>query len=337
MKKPIVFLILIAVLCAVFSGCNQEISAPSEATAEPTAAVDQPTTAPTSAPETQILSTAPDTEAPSDDPALVIAEIDPNTTYEYEVREIWVDNNGQKIYGEAYIPITEGRVPLVIHSHGMGTNHEAGASYGKKYAPRGIALYTFDFRGGSNSNNENRSDGSTTEMSVLTEADDVTAILSAAKTWDFVDPNRIFLEGGSQGGLVTAIAGVQHQSEIAGLILHYPAFGMHDIMNDGRSIEDIPETMNLGGLLVGRVFIQDLWSYDVRDDLPSFYKPVLIIQGSDDNLVRPSVTYAAFELYPNAEYRVIEGAGHGFSGAEHDEATEYGLDFIYRMIGVRQG
>lgn len=325
MKKLVTYFSVI-LLCAVLSACAQETSGSYEDVGAPTqAASDKSTDAAASVPETATTAAQ----------ELMTAEVDPNATYDYEVREIWIDNNGQKIYGEAYIPVTDGRVPLVIHSHGMGTNHEAGASYGKKYASRGIALYAFDFRGGSNSNNENLSDGSTTEMSVLTEADDVSAILAAAKTWDFVDPNRIFLEGGSQGGLVTAIAGVQHQDEVAGLILHYPAFGMHDIMNDGRSIEDVPETMNLGGLLVGRIFIQDLWSYDVRDDIPYFDKPVIIIQGGDDNLVRPEITYAAYELYPNAEYHVIEGAGHGFSGAEHDEATEYGLDFIYRVIGVR--
>ena len=47
------------------------------------------------------------------------ANVDPNATYDYEVREIWCENNGQKIYGEAYVPITDGKSPLVIHSHGL--------------------------------------------------------------------------------------------------------------------------------------------------------------------------------------------------------------------------
>lgn len=257
--------------------------------------------------------------------------------YEYEVREIWVDNNGQKIYGEAYIPKTDEKVPLVIHSHGFGTNRNAGGSYGEKYAPRGIALYAFDFRGGTDLNKRtNYSDGKTTEMSVMTEASDVSAVLEAAKTWDFVDTDHIFLQGGSQGGLVTAIAGMQHEDEIAGLILHYPAFGMHDIMNDGRSIEDIPEEFRFDddGMLLGRIFIEDLWSYDVRDDIPDFDKPVLIIQGSEDDIVSPETAKEASELYPDCEYQLIEGAEHGFDGKYHDMATEYGLDFIYRMIGV---
>ena len=53
-------------------------------------------------------------------------------------------------------------------------------------------------------------------MSVLTEASDLEAVLKSAKTWDFVDPGRIVLLGGSMGGLVTTVAGSRHQYEIAG-------------------------------------------------------------------------------------------------------------------------
>lgn len=342
MKKLITIICIVLMLTVIITGCSQDDTATKDSAAPTQTATTAPTVAATKAPETQAPTTmptsAPQTEAPTEEPTKKViapANVDPNATYEYEVREIWCENNGKRIYGEAYIPIADGRVPLVIHSHGMGSNHEAGASYGKKYAQRGIALYAFDFPGGSNSNNENRSDGSTTEMSVLTQASDVAAILNTAKTWDFVDTDRIFLQGGSQGGLVTAIAGVQHQSEIAGLILHYPAFAMHDAMRSRFSNNDeIPDEFVITGMTFGRIFAEDLMSYDVRNDISSFNKPVCIIQGSDDNLVLPSVSYEAYNSYPNAEYRVVEGAGHGFSGTEHDEATEYGLDFIYRMIGV---
>lgn len=258
------------------------------------------------------------------------ANIDQNKEYNYEVREIWVDNNGEKIYGEAYIPKTDGKSPLILTSHGMGANHESGASYAKKYAPRGFAVYTWDFRGGSNKNNENRSDGSNLKMSVMTEVSDVDVILEAAKTWDFVDTNRIFLQGGSQGGLVTAISGVKHENEVAGLILLYPAFGMAALGD--RYSDDMPEEIEIGSMTVGKPFFKDMVGYDVRNEIPGFDKPVLILQGSEDSLVLPSVTKAAADLYPDAEYHIIEGAEHGFSGEHHDIATNYALDFMFRHI-----
>ena len=258
------------------------------------------------------------------------ANIDQNKEYDYEVREIWVDNNGEKIYGEAYIPKTDSKSPLILTSHGMGANHESGASYAKKYAPRGFAVYTWDFRGGSNKNNENRSDGSNLKMSVMTEVSDVDVILEAAKTWDFVDTNRIFLQGGSQGGLVTAISGVKHEDEVAGLILLYPAFGMAALGD--RYSDDMPEEIEIGSMTVGKPFFKDMVGYDVRNEIPGFDKPVLILQGSEDSLVLPSVTKAAADLYPDAEYHIIEGAEHGFSGEHHDIATNYALDFMFKHI-----
>ena len=316
MKKT-ALIMCVLMLCVFAAGCSSKTPTPTDS-----ATVQNETAQ--SAESSQEASTAS---------AVSAANVDPDKTYDYEVSEIWCENEGQRIYGEAYIPVTDGRSPLVIHSHGLGSNHEAGASFGKEYAQRGIALYALDFRGGSKSNNENLSDGVSTDMSVLTEVSDLTAVLEAARTWDFVDTDRIFLQGGSQGGLVTAISGVRHEDEVAGLILHYPAFGMHDIMK-GVSDEELPETADIAGITVGKIFFQDLHKYDVRPDLQYFDKPVLILQGSEDPIVLPSVTKAAADMYPNSEYRIIEGGEHGFSGEYHDEAAKLGIDFIYRSIGV---
>lgn len=255
------------------------------------------------------------------------AVIDSDTTYDYEVREIYCDNNGKKIYGEAYIPKTGSKLATVITSHGLGSNHESGASYAKKYAPKGYAVYTFDFCGGSNSNNPNKSDGSPLEMSVMTEVSDLEAVLSAAKGWDFVDSDRIYLQGGSQGGLVSAITGIKHQDEIAGMILLYPAFGMYDLVCSFDD-ETLDDELRVGSMTVGKNFVTDLREYDVREDLYKFTKPVIVIQGSEDETVLPKNTEEAAKLFPDADYYVIEGAGHGFSGKHHDEASKLALEFL---------
>ena len=38
-------------------------------------------------------------------------------SYEYQEKLIYVYNNGQRIYGVAYVPKTDKKVPLVIFSH----------------------------------------------------------------------------------------------------------------------------------------------------------------------------------------------------------------------------
>lgn len=260
------------------------------------------------------------------------AVIDENKTYDYEVKELWCENNGNKIYGQAYIPKIDGKVPLVITSHGLGANHESGASYAKNYAPRGFAVYTFDFCGGSNKNHENKSDGSPLEMSVMTEVSDLEAILKSAKTWDFVDSKHIFLQGGSQGGLVSAITGVKHENEISGLILLYPAFGMYDFVTGYFAPENIPDEYDISSMTVGRKFFTDFQDYDVREYLPEFDKPVTIIQGGADGIVLPSSSYAAHESLPDSEYHEIEGAGHGFSGEYHKQASDTAIKFLFKNI-----
>ena len=317
-KQLIVILALIALL---LTGCSRQSTTSANDAAgtqgsEAAAASSSPTEMPT--------------EAETAAPTIAPANVDPDATYDYEVREIWTENNGNRIYGEAYIPITDGRSPLILFSHGLGSNHESGESYAQKVAPRGFAVYTWDFPGGSSANNENRSDGNNLEMSVMTEASDLDAIIETAKTWDFVDTDRIFLAGGSQGGLVTAIGGVRHEDEVAGLILLYPAFGM--AMLGDRYSDDMPDEIQISSMTVGKPFFKDLIGYDVRDEIPNFDKPVIIIQGSEDNLVLPSVSREAADLYPDCEYKLIEGAGHGFSGEDHDTATEYALDFLFRHI-----
>jgi hypothetical protein len=122
---------------------------------------------------------------------------------EYGEETITVDYNGQTIWGVAFIPeLDREKYPLVICSHGLGGSYTSCMEYAELLASHGLATYCFDFRGGGGT----RSDGKTTEMSLITEATDIQTIIAAAKQWDFVDPDMIILLGESQGGAASAIA-----------------------------------------------------------------------------------------------------------------------------------
>lgn len=258
---------------------------------------------------------------------------DPDATYEYETREIWCENNGNRIYGVAYIPIMEGvtQYPLVIHAHGMGSNHETGAGYGRRYAEKGFAAYTFDFPGGSRPTTENKSDGDPMQNSAVTEAADLQAILDTALTWDFVDPDNVFLEGGSMGGLVATMVGLDNADKVKGMILHYPALYMPRIITARfYSPDDVPDVLSFGDdYELGAVFARDLWDVDVVSRLGYFPGNVTIIQGSEDQLVSAQSIEEASGLFRNAEFHLIEGAGHGFSGYDFETAVQYGIDYLF--------
>ena len=313
MKKMTAILLAVLIFVFVLTACSggDRQTEPSQSPTEaPTAAL--PTTAAVSAPATAR---------------------DPDAVYEYETREIRCENDGSRIYGLAFIPIsdTETKFPLVIHAHGMGSNHETGVGYGKRYAEKGFAAYTFDFPGGSRPTTENKSDGDPMRMSAVTEASDLQAILDTALTWEFVDTSNVFLEGGSMGGLVATMVALDNTDTVKGMILHYPALYMPQVITARyEDIGDLPDSVSFGDdYELGGVFIRDLWGLDVVSRLGEFPGNVTIIQGSEDNLVSAESIEEAAGLFRHAEFHLIEGAGHGFSGDDFDLAVQYGLDYLF--------
>ena len=76
---------------------------------------------------------------------------------------------------------------------------------------------------------------------------------------DYVDSENLFLMGTSQGGAVSAITGADHQEEVRGMILLYPAFVLADRANElFQSVEEIPETYYFMWMNVGRAYFEPL-------------------------------------------------------------------------------
>ena len=66
----------------------------------------------------------------------------------------------------------------------------------------GYVAFTFDFCGGYAMCG--KSDGKTTEMSVLTETKDLKAVIEYVRNLSYTDSEKILLMGCSQGGFVSA-------------------------------------------------------------------------------------------------------------------------------------
>lgn len=258
-----------------------------------------------------------------------IMEFENLPVYSYRQQEIELENQGQKIYGVAYIPGTENEtVPLVICAHGLGGSYRSNAAYAEQLASHGMAAYCFDFRGGSGS----RSDGDTTEMSVMTEVSDLEVILEAASGWEFVDENKIVLLGTSQGGITSAIAAARNTDRVSGLVLMYPAFLVGDAVHEQfDSLEEVPERFQFNWITAGRPYVEDMWDYDVYEEIGNYTGKVLLIHGSADGIVPVSYSDRAAEVYRDVEYHVIDGAGHGFHGGAFDEAVKYVFGYLQEI------
>ncbi len=248
----------------------------------------------------------------------------------YRTEEIWCLNEEKQIYGIAYIPSGEDSFPLIIFSHELGNDHESGIRYAERLAEAGYAAYVFDFCGGTVGGN--KSDGSNKEMSVLTEASDLKAVLESAKSWDIVDPDKIVLLGGSMGGLVTTVVGSRHQEEIAGMILMYPALSAKVDSGAERygSEDEVPEDVSLfgGWIHVGKNYITDLWKVDFNQLLSTYEGHLLLLHGDKDSTVPISWSEDAKELIPDCEFHVIKNGGHEFFGQPFEDAMSYILPYL---------
>lgn len=247
--------------------------------------------------------------------------------YKYGIQEIACNNQGNNIYGVAYIPKgVQDKMPVVIFSHEFGMTNQSGRNVAQVLAQKGIICYCFDFCGGSS---RSKSDKSTTEMSIFTEKTDLNAVIDMVKGWKFVDLDKLFLLGASQGGMVSAMVANDREDEIKGLMLMYPAFCISDNLKEQfNSIEEVPNIVNFMGVLCGKIYCEDAWNFDIFDHMKEYNKDVLIIHGDSDGLVNISYSKKAEETYPSAELKVIHKAGHGFYRNEEKKAFEYILEYL---------
>ncbi len=245
-------------------------------------------------------------------------------------KELTVERDGMSIYGELLLPEAEGPLPLVILSHGFGANHEHLRNYAETFARNGIAAYSFDFIGGGISI---KSDGTMREMSVLTEAADLSAVLDHMAALPEIDPEKIFLLGASQGGFVSSYAAGTRPGDIAGLIALYPAYVLQDnARKQTPDPDNIPETISLLGMTVGRIYNADAMSFDIYDIIPDYPGRVLILHGTRDMIAPISYSERAAKAFPNAKLIRYEGAGHGFWGQDGVKSERDVLSFVLDIL-----
>ncbi len=244
------------------------------------------------------------------------------------VEELWLESEGKKIYGKMYLPGEEkDSYPAVILSHGFNSSSMLNEGYAESFAKQGYAAYVFDFCGGSPST---KSDGATTEMSVLTEYRDLSDVMDQIKALDYVDGEQMFLFGLSQGGFVSAYTAAQRPDDVKGLVLFYPAFVLQETyFQQYGSVEDIPdEEFESMGVPLGAIYAKDARSFDIYEEIGKYKGDVLICHGDKDTLVDLSYSEKAVEVYDSAELKVIQYGEHGFQGKLAREATGYTVEFL---------
>jgi len=231
----------------------------------------------------------------------------------------------EKIFGLLYTPAEfEGKLPAVILSHGYNSSHRELLDMAECLAKKGFAAYCFDFCGGSA---VSESGGSSLDMSIETEISDLKAVIKAISETDFIDADRLYLYGESQGGFVSALTAAQIPDKIAGMVLLYPAFCIPD-----NWLKIDPETMtepvDFMGMKLSRTYRDGVPDYDVFEAVGSFHRPVLIHHGDSDAVVRLSYAERLHKAIPQSKMFVYHGENHGFAPEARKLMCERTAEFL---------
>lgn len=242
------------------------------------------------------------------------------------MQEIKIPHHGRRIDGCVYQPEGGDHFPVVIMSHGYNGHQSDFASMAEHLAANGIGSVCFNFCGGST---RDESGFPTTEMSLLTEKQDLLAVLDEVRYLDWVDSEQIYLFGVSQGGMVSALAAEERAKQLRGMMLLYPAFCIaDDWQKQFPKKEDIPAQMMFWDMTLGRAYFDAVRGFMVSERTGKFDKPVLIMHGKDDDVVPISYSEQAAERYPDARLEVFPGEGHGFTSEGEQRVAEMVLAFV---------
>lgn len=227
---------------------------------------------------------------------------------------------------------------IAIVSHGFMANHTTVLEYVRQLTKLGYVTYCFDFNGGSAM--KNLSDGKTTDMSVLTEIEDLKAVLDYALSLPNNLKDEPLLMGCSQGGFVSAITASSLKDQIKDLVLFYPALCIPDDARSGKMMfakfdpHNPPETLKCGPMLLGKRYVNDVINIDPYNLIKDFPGNILIIHGTNDKIVNINYSKQAYEIYNNMtfnrklQFHIIENGDHGFKKKHNKIAIHYLKDFL---------
>ena len=254
---------------------------------------------------------------------------------EVRVQELWLNSQGKKIYGTMYLPPAKRfKYPLIIMSHGFNgdSRYPRIVSNAKYFAKSGYAVYAFDFAGGGPGS---LSDGKGVDMSVLTEARNLSDVLTQVEQLDYIDKKNIILFGYSQGGYISAYVAASRPEEIKGLVLYYPAFNISSPEWESTMNKHIMSTKDLfDKKIIGKKYFKDANSVDIYKHIKNYKKDVLILHGRRDVIVDLKYSQKAAEAYDKNKVKLViyDYDGHGLGDPAYAEAKIEAYNFCQKLV-----
>lgn len=223
----------------------------------------------------------------------------------------------------------------VILSHAFGSSEAETMPYAEHLTANGFCCFTYNFCGGSlgpDIEGIEKSDGDFSQMTIESEMADLCAVMEYAKAQSFVDPRNMILVGGSQGGFISARVASKYPEGIKLLVMLYPALCIPQDANSGQmlffsfdpnNVPDFIENPAMPGLRLNGEYVKQSQKIDIYGEIKAFPGKVVIMHGTDDEVVEFSYAQKVVEARPDAELVTMDGATHGFRGDYQNIAKDY--------------
>ena len=238
----------------------------------------------------------------------------------HDRRGLWKDlayarPGGRELLMDAWLPEGPGPFPAVLIVHGGGWEAGDKVTYVspvfEPLAKAGFAWFSIDYR-------------LTPYVRLPDQLDDLRAAIRAVREhhdWFHVDPDRLALLGESASGqLVTALASLPCPGCEPQAVVSF--YGVYDFSSRTSDPEWRQRLKQLFGDWTPETLREYSPIFHVRPDLP----PLLLFQGTEDELRQGSLDYAARldQAGARSELIILDGAPHGMENWEgHPEWMSY--------------
>jgi hypothetical protein len=192
--------------------------------------------------------------------------------------DIWLDIPGKDPQQEGlhgwWIPANSSTQKVLLYLHGNGSNISSHLRDASQFQRLGFSVFLLDYRGYGKSKGEFPTESQVYQDSQI--------------AWDYlvktrnIDPKNIFIYGHSLGGAITIDLASKNPS-VAGLIIEGSFTSIRDMIDYQKVYQIFPTDLLL------------TQKFDSMSKLPRLSMPILLIHGTDDQVVPASMSQVLFK------------------------------------------
>ena len=235
-----------------------------------------------------------------------------------------VNRSGHTLRGVLNLPdacLTGGKASVVINLHGFGGNKcgykNLHVQQARALEAKGIACVRFDFYG------NGESDGEFENMTFTSLMEDAEDIYNWVLEQEWSDESQVILSGHSMGGYVASTMAPKLQP--AKLILQAPGAAMW--IGALERVQAMEEkgifSADVEGLCFSTTFNKTMHPYEPFAAAKGYEGPVLLIKGSEDQMVYEEICQKYMYVYgEKCKFVLVEGGNHNFASIPARKAVE---------------